>query len=155
MFSIKKEIVWEMGHRLMNHPGKCANLHGHSYKAIFVIEGDIVEETGMVLDFYHFGVLKEHIDKKYDHAFMFNIDDPIYKLLTSTSQRSWEMKIALLNGEPTAENIARRLFCEAVPLLASTQAMQQNTGPKLKECRLREVIVYETATCYASYRGPE
>jgi 6-pyruvoyltetrahydropterin/6-carboxytetrahydropterin synthase len=147
MFSIKKEICFEMGHRLMDHPGKCANLHGHSYKVIFIVEGDADHQTGMVLDFYHFGVLKEHIDKKYDHAFMFNREDPVYELLQRSSTYPQGMKFTIMHGEPTAELIAEQLFCEATSLLALTQHMQQNG------CRLVEVIVYETATCCASYRG--
>ena len=152
MFQIKKEIVWEMGHRLMNHPGKCANLHGHSYKAIFTVEGDLDEETGMVLDFYYFGAVKEHIDKKYDHAFMFNSQDPIYKMLRKSNFYPEGLKLCSFPWEPTAENIAEQLWTEIVNVLVLTRGMMQNTHPDRKGCRLIEVTIYETATCCATYR---
>ncbi|MCI0654037.1 MAG: 6-carboxytetrahydropterin synthase, partial [Methylococcaceae bacterium] len=37
MFSITKEVYFCYGHRLMTHPGKCRNIHGHSVKAAVTI----------------------------------------------------------------------------------------------------------------------
>ena len=55
---IAKEFNWEMGHRLPEHFGKCKNIHGHSYKMLVEIEGDVLE-NGMVMDYYH---LKDAIE---------------------------------------------------------------------------------------------
>ncbi|MFZ2070134.1 MAG: 6-carboxytetrahydropterin synthase QueD [Halobacteriota archaeon] len=38
-------------HSLPRHPGKCKALHGHTYKAEIVVEGEKKEGTGCVADF--------------------------------------------------------------------------------------------------------
>ena len=48
---IAKEFRWEMGHRLLEHKGKCYNLHGHSYKLLVEFGGE-VEPNGMVMDYF-------------------------------------------------------------------------------------------------------
>lgn len=46
-------------HYLPNHPGKCLNLHGHTWLVEVWIEDNIDPETGMVVDF---GEVKHQID---------------------------------------------------------------------------------------------
>ena len=38
---IGKLFKFEAAHRLPNHPGKCKNLHGHSYKLEVVVNGEV------------------------------------------------------------------------------------------------------------------
>ena len=45
---ISKVFYFDAAHRIANHKGKCKNLHGHTYKLIVTIEGEI--ESGMVID---------------------------------------------------------------------------------------------------------
>ena len=66
-------------HYLPEYKGKCANLHGHTWKVEVWINGVIDHKTGMVVDFKG---IKDIIDE-FDHAYLNDI---------------------LLN--PTAENIA-------------------------------------------------
>lgn len=42
MTTITKEIIFEAAHQLPYHDGKCARLHGHSYRAEVDISGDII-----------------------------------------------------------------------------------------------------------------
>jgi 6-pyruvoyltetrahydropterin/6-carboxytetrahydropterin synthase len=56
MASINKEFRFEAAHRLHNHGGKCAHLHGHSYRVIVTVTGlikpaDGAPDEGMVMDF--------------------------------------------------------------------------------------------------------
>jgi len=48
---IAKEFRWEMGHRLPEHTGLCRNIHGHSYRMVVEITGDVLA-NGMIIDFY-------------------------------------------------------------------------------------------------------
>ena len=41
---------FEAAHRLPWHPGKCRNLHGHSYRLDVSVEGPL-DANGVVLDF--------------------------------------------------------------------------------------------------------
>ncbi len=54
MISVRKEIRFEAAHRLENHPGACANLHGHSYRLIVEVglaQGVELPRDDMVVDF--------------------------------------------------------------------------------------------------------
>jgi len=51
---IRKSFTFEAAHVLPNHPGKCARLHGHSYRLDVALEGPLREggpAAGMVEDF--------------------------------------------------------------------------------------------------------
>lgn len=50
----------DSAHRLPNHPGKCHNLHGHTYKVIVTIYGEPSPRTGML---YDFGNIKEIVNR--------------------------------------------------------------------------------------------
>ena len=64
---ISKEFVFDAAHKLLWHKGKCQNLHGHTYKLIVTVEGQL-NENGIVMDF---GDLKKiivnHVISKLDH----------------------------------------------------------------------------------------
>ena len=104
MYQVTKEIEWSAAHRLLNYKGKCANIHGHSYRAIFTFEGNTLDENGMVIDFT---ILKEKIqkwiDENWDHALILSHEDPLLNI-TKTN------KHFIINGNPTAENMAEFLF---------------------------------------------
>jgi 6-pyruvoyltetrahydropterin/6-carboxytetrahydropterin synthase len=51
---IRKSFTFEAAHVLPHHPGKCARLHGHSYRLEVALEGPLRQSgpaTGMVEDF--------------------------------------------------------------------------------------------------------
>jgi 6-pyruvoyltetrahydropterin/6-carboxytetrahydropterin synthase len=51
---IRKSFTFEAAHVLPHHPGKCARLHGHSYRLDVALEGPLQQSgpaTGMVEDF--------------------------------------------------------------------------------------------------------
>lgn len=71
-------------HRLPHYDGPCHNLHGHTWKAVFVFEGEI-RPDGMVCDFK---VIKKLLDENLpDHRFLNDLVE-----------------------NPTAENLANYLF---------------------------------------------
>lgn len=64
---VVKQFTFDAAHYLPEHPGKCRNLHGHTYKLEVGIEGFVDLKTGMVIDF---GDLKQFvipIVEKLDH----------------------------------------------------------------------------------------
>ena len=71
---VAKEFRWEMGHRLLEHFGKCKNIHGHSYKMIIEFEGEL-NESEMIIDFYDIDRIIKPLIEKLDHAFMVNTKD--------------------------------------------------------------------------------
>lgn len=98
---IAKEFNWEMGHRLPEHFGKCKNIHGHSYKMLVELEGELNEKTGMVMDYYDVKKIVIPIVEELDHAFMVNENDSeVISFLEKINS-----KIIVVPFESTVENI--------------------------------------------------
>tara|TARA_R110002020_G_scaffold122026_5_gene277246 strand:- start:3504 stop:3977 length:474 start_codon:yes stop_codon:yes gene_type:complete len=125
--TITREYSWEMGHALMNHKGKCYNIHGHNYRMEVEIRGDINPNTGMVMDFSQVDDIIESVIIKYDHKLFMNKKDPRMKLV----QEAYPFE-----GEPTAENLAWVLFYKTDLAIDDEYA---NDTP-----RLERVTLYET-----------
>lgn len=97
---IAKEFRWEMGHRLPEHFGNCKNIHGHSYKMLIEVEGDI-NSAGMVMDYYDLKLIVKPLIEKLDHAFMVSSDDsPVIEFLEKVNSKK-----VLVNFPSTVENI--------------------------------------------------
>ena len=89
---IKLIRSFSAAHRLPHYGGPFHDLHGHTWKAVFIIEGP-VQQDGMVCDFK---VIKKLLDDQLpDHRFL---NDEV--------------------APPTAENLAQYLFKKAGEKLA-------------------------------------
>jgi len=129
---IAKEFRWEMGHRLPEHFGKCKNIHGHSYKMIVELEGE-VEESGMVMDYYNLKKIVEPIVEKLDHAFMVYKED---KEIISFLEKM-KSKMVVVEFRSTVENICKYFLGEI---------KKANFPQNVKKVSVR---IYETAEDYA------
>jgi len=68
---LRKEYGFEAAHFIYNHPGKCKNLHGHSYKLFVSLEGSVDPTTGMIIDFDDLSkIVNEKIISRLDHRFL-------------------------------------------------------------------------------------
>jgi 6-pyruvoyltetrahydropterin/6-carboxytetrahydropterin synthase len=129
---IAKEFKWEMGHRLPEHFGNCKNIHGHSYKMMVEVEGDL-NPLGMVMDYYDLKRVVRPVVEKLDHSFMVKDDD---SLVIDFLERVNSKKV-VVNFQSTVENICHYIIS------------QLNTGifpPNVKTLRVR---IYETRDDYA------
>ena len=67
---ITKEFTFDAAHKLINHKGKCKNLHGHTYKLQVTIKGK-PNGDGMIIDFSDIkNIVKTSIIEKLDHAYL-------------------------------------------------------------------------------------
>ena len=73
---IKRFVETDTGHRVPNHKSKCKHMHGHRYRWEAVIEGDVVQksgvsEEGMLMDFSDIStILETYIHDIVDHSFI-------------------------------------------------------------------------------------
>lgn len=105
---ISKEFKFEAAHVLPNHDGKCRNLHGHSYRAIIVCEGEISElknspTEGMVLDFTTISRLwKDKLEPYLDHRYL--NDEPVGAFVTTAENIAlWICRVAYMHHFPVVE----------------------------------------------------
>ena len=95
---IRKWFAFEAAHVLPQHPGRCAQLHGHSYRVEVTLEGPLQASgpaAGMVMDFDALSlVVSERIIAELDHRSLNDVID-----------------------NPTAENIAIWMWRQLAPEL--------------------------------------
>jgi len=79
MLVITKIFKFEASHRLPYHDGKCAALHGHSYKLEVSVTGDLTNNnrlpnSGMIIDFGTMkSIVQEKVIEMFDHTLLNNI----------------------------------------------------------------------------------
>jgi len=71
---IEKEVNFSAGHTIPSHP-KCSRMHGHNYRVIVVVEGE-VDNKGMLVDF---GEIK-NIVMTLDHRYLVGTQDIVKQI---------------------------------------------------------------------------
>jgi 6-pyruvoyltetrahydropterin/6-carboxytetrahydropterin synthase len=123
MYEVSVEQTFAAGHALRNYKGKCENVHGHNFKVQVVIEGEKLDETGLLVDFIDVKNAMCAIIDRLDHVFLNDIEPFTIK-------------------NPSAENIAEYFFTEMSQSLKTTVPI-----------RIREVKIWETDIQSATYRA--
>ena len=68
--SVTRSFHFEAAHQLPWHPGKCRDLHGHSYRLEVTVDGPIGPQ-GIVVDFDEIKeVVEREIIARYDHRYL-------------------------------------------------------------------------------------
>ena len=137
-----RRLEFDAAHRVLRHESKCAHLHGHRYVVEIVCKAPTLDAVGRVVDF---GAVKDRvgtwIDEKWDHGTIVNREDD--ELLAWCVRNG--QKRMVLDGEPTAENIAR------VILLYASREFDDDRGGLF----VLAVRVWETPNCWAEARRNE
>jgi len=126
MFKVSKEFRFNYGHRLWGAATKCARLHGHSARVLIEMAGKKLDKKGMVVDFFEIkNTIGEWIEANLDHRMILNRKDPLVKTLRSAGE-----PVVLVDGNPTAELLAERIYREAkrMKLPVSKVTFWENDG---------------------------
>jgi 6-pyruvoyltetrahydropterin/6-carboxytetrahydropterin synthase len=123
MFEVAVEQGFASAHALRNYKGRCENVHGHNWRVRVVIEGEKLDQTGMLVDFLDVKSLMGEILDRIDHQFLNEI--PPFDVVN-----------------PSAENIAEYFYQQMTGRLEATPV----------PVRIREVKIWETDIQSATYR---
>lgn len=139
-----RKLEFDAAHRVLRHESKCSTLHGHRYVVEVTCEAEHLDDVGRVVDF---GVIKavfgKWIDDHLDHTTIVNRNDTnLMGWCTQDSLDRGKRMPYILNGEPTAENLAKHLLEKAQDMIGS------------QELRVSKVRVWETPNCFAEYEAP-
>jgi 6-pyruvoyltetrahydropterin/6-carboxytetrahydropterin synthase len=90
---IFREFSFEAAHRLPNLPPehKCTRLHGHSYRVVVTVRGDVDPELGWVMDFGDIKKAWEPLDALLDHHYLNEV--PGLENPTSENLAAWIWEI--------------------------------------------------------------
>lgn len=64
---IFRELEFHSSHHLPFYEGKCSEVHGHTYICHVGVEGEVNQETGMVIDFSKMKNALAPLEKILDH----------------------------------------------------------------------------------------
>lgn len=133
MYTVTRLIHFCYGHRLLEYSGKCRHPHGHNGKIEVTIRKPALDKLGFVVDFEEIKEkVQRWVDSELDHKMLLNRKDPLAKTLKEMGE-----PVVLMDGNPTAENIARYIFDYA-------------KGRKLPVVSVR---LWETVNSHADYVG--
>lgn len=119
---VAKEFTFDSAHHLHCYEGKCAILHGHTYRLRVAVSG-YPDDRGLVIDFADLKrIVKETIVDRLDHQYLNAVLPPM---------------------NTTAENMVVWMFEEL------EKALGREGIPGL---RVEEVILWETPTSYAAVK---
>ena len=102
---IVKQFSFDAAHQLVGHCGKCANLHGHTYKLEVAVEGPLItsgSSEGMVIDFSDLKEAAGELVDSLDHATLISGNEPIFKTL--------DTKAVIFGFRTTAEYMATYIY---------------------------------------------
>lgn|SRR5690606_256932 len=107
-WKLEKEFRFEASHQLPHHEGKCARLHGHSWKAKLICEGLHLHEsgsrTGMLIDYGDMKLaMKDLLENHLDH---------------------WHLNESTGLESPTSETLAKWIFDRVKPKLPELVAVE-------------------------------
>jgi len=123
MFEITIEETFAAGHALRNYRGKCENVHGHNYRCQVTVEGEQLDDIGLLVDFVELKRVVHSVLDRMDHQWL-NDWPPFDKL------------------NPSAENIAKYFF---------DQTNAHLKGVTSGRVRVKDVTIWETDTTTARY----
>ena len=121
MFEVRVEDDFAAAHFLKDYHGKCENLHGHNYKVFVHVEGNSLDEGGMLIDF---SVLKRELKNVLSCLDHTNLND-----------------IQFFEQNPSAERIARYIYLKLVENLKEKNmdfSLSSSNG------KISKVDVFET-----------
>jgi 6-pyruvoyltetrahydropterin/6-carboxytetrahydropterin synthase len=168
MFTVRKHIEIDAGHRVPYHGSKCRNLHGHRYRITAVVgtpelvPPDVeVSDAGMVVDF---GVIKQVLTQvvhdRFDHKLLLWERDPLVEpwLVYPNAPTNPFQKLALELGIttgivilpciPTAEELARYWGQQILETVSRDVAQPRYWDDRLE---LMAIEVMETPTSVATW----
>ncbi|MDR2972685.1 MAG: 6-carboxytetrahydropterin synthase [Bacteroidales bacterium] len=116
LLRLTRVFNFDMAHVLLNYPGKCNNIHGHTYRLEVTVRGTLCnDETspkkGMIIDFSDFNdLIQSKIIDVWDHALIIhqNSDPALLNALKNNYK-----KIIITAFQPTTEN----MVCELASII--------------------------------------
>jgi len=94
MYILTVERSFDAAHKLEDYHGKCANLHGHTWKIVGKFEYRLLKEIGYALDFSELKKVLNTVVDNLDHTYLNDLFD----------------------FNPTAEQLAKYIYGEVKKL---------------------------------------
>ncbi|HDP80698.1 MAG TPA: 6-carboxytetrahydropterin synthase QueD [Spirochaetes bacterium] len=67
MYILTVEDSFSSAHQLRGYRGKCENIHGHNWKVVLSVQGEKLDDNGLLVDFHVLKSLLKQITAELDH----------------------------------------------------------------------------------------
>lgn len=121
MFFLTVEDHFSSAHQLRGYKGKCENLHGHNWKVLLTVKGEILNEIGLLIDFHDLRKMLKETLALIDHC---NINETVHFKSTN----------------PSSEELAKFIYLQ-----------MESQLEKEKTVSVKTVTVFESEKCSCSY----
>ncbi|MDD2717458.1 MAG: 6-carboxytetrahydropterin synthase QueD [Candidatus Wallbacteria bacterium] len=122
MYTLKIKEKFSAAHFLPGYPHECRRMHGHNFFVEAFVQGNTLDEFGILIDFKELKKIVISAISDYDHFLLNDLAD--FKELS-----------------PSSENISRICYSKINLLI------QQ----KYPDCKLVSVRIWESENCYVEY----
>jgi 6-pyruvoyltetrahydropterin/6-carboxytetrahydropterin synthase len=122
MYRISKKFTFDASHQLSDLPEghKCSRLHGHTYEVELFLEASGLDPAGFVRDYGELDKFKKWLDDTFDHR---HLNEFV--------------------NQPSAENLARRIYEVAATWYPELTAVKVSETPKTAAWYMPEVLPIE------------
>ena len=124
MYTVTVEDEFSAAHNLRNYKGKCEKLHGHNYRVCLTVSGEVLDGSGMLVDFTVLKAILKDVLSEFDHTYLNEVP-------------SFDSAKGGIN--PTAENIAKYIYKKSELRIEKS------------ELRIEKITVWETEKNCATY----
>lgn len=144
-FLLKKTFKFEAAHQLKHHDGKCARLHGHSFKLTIVVAGaNLTREmdgrktladkgnpkTNMLLDYGDISaIVQPFVDEKLDHHFLndtLETDSPTSEFIATYCFDTFSTEFEKLGIKLCEVRVSETCTSEAIFTFVNLQIYEEN-----------------------------
>ena len=123
MYILTVESDFSSAHQLRGYRWKCENLHGHNWKVVLSVQGEKLDNLGLLVDFTDLKEILKGILGQLDHK---NLND--------------SAPFDTIN--PSSENIARYIH----------ECVSAELKRRWQDITIESVTVWESATSRCTYR---
>jgi len=86
MFVLKIVTDFASAHSLRDYPGDCARLHGHNWQVEVSVCSQVLDDSGIAIDFREIKKQTKLVVKRLDHQYLneikpFDVLNPLLKIL--------------------------------------------------------------------------
>jgi len=158
--TIEKEFSFDAAHQLPHHHGKCSSLHGHTYRLVVEVSGELIparnrSDEGMIMDFSDLKELvRALIIDRCDHAFLLGTE-PLPWVMNYEDMAGFTIETLLRSRVarlPIPVTTAEHLSVWVLETLQSGIA----TLNLANDVKVESVRLYETpSSCAIATRGDE
>lgn len=152
VISVTKVMTTETAHRLCEYSGKCAHIHGHSYRweVTAALKSRETLVNGITIDFSELkAAMRKYIYDRFDHALVLWEQDPLIEITAIERASDGEpQKIVWTEYNPTAEEFAKDTAWHLQKHFNSLVTIERHLVVDILRVR-----VWETADSYGQWEA--